>query len=112
MIHTTRKLMIASAISLSSMAANAHLNSDAEAVAYKFAGDMSYSSFCRAVVEDNVNMLVRSLNNKVGTIASSRKTVLQKVLSEEGIKCDGLNLIEFSEQREAEAIHAYLAKKA
>ena len=96
-------------LALSAFGASAHMKSED---AYRFAGDREYSSFCKAVVTDDVKMLKRSVTNKVGLVAGSRKDVLQKLLSIDGMKCNGIDLVEFSKQREASEVHAYLTHKA
>ena len=96
-------------LALSAFGANAHMKSED---AYRFAGDREYASLCKAVVTDDVKMLKRSVANKVGLLGSSRKVVLQKLLSIYGMKCNGIDLVEFSKQREASEVHAYLTHKA
>jgi hypothetical protein len=96
-------------LALSAFTASAHMKSED---AYRFAGDQEYSKFCKAVVTDDVKMLKRSVTDKVGLVAGSRKDVLQKLLSIDGMKCNGIDLIEFSKQRQASEVHAYLTHKA
>jgi hypothetical protein len=50
----------------------------------RYAGDLGYKKFCEAVVKDDVNMLKRSVRNKVG-------------------------LVSFSEQRKASQVSQYLS---
>lgn len=89
--------------------ANAHLKT--ETAEYRFAGDMEYSSFCKAVVENDLDLFKRTISNKVGTLAGSRKDVVRKLVSEDGMTCNGANLVEFSMQREASDVHAYLTEQ-
>ena len=51
----------------------------------KYAGDLEYKNFCEAVVKDDVNMLKRSVRNKVGLVASSSQAVLKKLTASNGI---------------------------
>ena len=56
-------------------------------------------------------MLKRSLRGKVGQVAASSNDVLRKLVSADGMKCNGVDLIKFSEQREASQVSAYLKTK-
>jgi hypothetical protein len=103
-----KKLLLVT-LAFSAFAANAHTESDSP---YSFAGDREYSNFCEAVVTDDVKMLKRSITGKVGLVANNRKDVLRKLLSIDGMKCNGVDLVEFSKQREASEVHAYLTDKA
>lgn len=87
--------------------ANAKMES---AKSFKFSGDTDYASFCKAVITDDVELLKRSIRDKVGEVASSSKHVLQKLIAADGMKCNDVNLVEFSQQREAKAVNAYLTQ--
>ena len=76
----------------------------------RFVGDLSYSSFCKAAVEDDVELLKRSLSQKVGDVASHRRAVLKRLIAENGMSCDGISLVEFSKQRGANDVYAYLTE--
>jgi hypothetical protein len=89
-------------------AASAHLNKD---LTYRFAGDIDYAGFCKAIVTNDVDMLKRNVKNKVGQLASRSEEVLRILISENGIKCNGIDLIEFSKQREANEVYAYLTSE-
>lgn len=95
-------------LAISAFTANAHIESDDT---YRFAGDRGYSRFCEAVVTNDVGMLKRSIRSKVGSVASNRKDVLRKLLSVDGMKCNGIDLIKFSKQREASEVYAYLTEQ-
>jgi hypothetical protein len=95
-------------LALSAFTASAHMKSEDD---YRFAGDQDYSGFCKAVVTDDVTMLKRGVTDKVGLVAGSRKDVLRKLLSIDGMTCNGIDLLEFSKQREASKVHAYLTDK-
>ena len=95
-------------LALSAFTATAHMKSED---GYRFAGDREYSTLCKAVVTNDVDMLKRGVNREVGNLASNRKGVLRKLLSVDGIKCNGIDLIEFAKQREASEVHAYLSEK-
>jgi len=101
-----KKILLVS-LALSAFAAKAHTESDSS---YRFAGDHEYARFCKAVVTDDVKMLKRSITGKVGLVAGSRKNVLRKLLSEDGLKCNGSDLIKFSKEREAFKVNAYLSE--
>ena len=76
----------------------------------RFVGDVNYSTFCKAAVEDNVTMLKRALTQKVGDVAPSRRAVLKKLVAEDGMSCDGFSLVEFSKQRGAQDVYAFLTQ--
>ena len=101
-----KKILIVT-LALSAFTASAHMKSED---VYRFAGDREYSGFCKAVVTDDVKMLKRSVTDKVGLVAGSRKDVLRKLLSIDGMRCNGIDLVEFSKQREASEVYAYLSK--
>jgi hypothetical protein len=103
-----KKILIAT-LAMSAFTASAHMESES---AYRFAGDRGYSSFCKAVVTDDLKMLKRSITNKVGLVAGNRKDVLRKILADDGMTCNGIDLIEFSKQREASEVNAYLTNEA
>jgi hypothetical protein len=86
--------------------ANAKLGSSEKV---KYAGDLAYKNFCEAVVRDDVNMLKRSVRDKVGLIANSSQAVLKKLTASNGIECNGADLVSFSEQRKASQVFKYLS---
>jgi hypothetical protein len=75
----------------------------------QYAGDLEYKNFCEAVVKDDVNMLKRSVRNKVGLVASSSQAVLKKLTASNGMACNGVDLVSFSEQRNASQVYQYLS---
>jgi hypothetical protein len=95
-------------LAMSAFAANAHMKSDDN---YRFVGDREYSSFCEAVMTNDLDMLKRGIRSKVGLVASNRKDVLRKLLSIDGMKCNGIDLIKFSKQRKASEVYAYLTEE-
>jgi hypothetical protein len=95
-------------LTLSAFTASAHMKSED---VYRFAGDREYSAFCKAVLTDDVKMLKRSVTGKVGLLAGSRKDVLRKILSIDGMKCNGISLVDFSKQRKASEVYAYLTEE-
>lgn len=76
----------------------------------RFAGDMDYSGFCKAVVDDDLRLLKVSVERKVGELSSTRKGVLRKLISETGMTCNGLDLVTFSQLRDAQQVYAYLTQ--
>jgi hypothetical protein len=76
----------------------------------RYAGDLGYKKFCEAVVKDDVNMLKRSVRNKVGLVANSSQAVLKKLTATDGMECNGVGLVSFSEQRKASQVYQYLSK--
>jgi hypothetical protein len=93
-------------ITLCSLNANAKLNS---LDTVKYAGDLAYKNFCKAVVKDDVNMLKRSIREKIGLVANSSDAVLKKLTATDGMECNGVDLVSFSEQRKASQVYQYLS---
>ncbi|MFT5838106.1 MAG: hypothetical protein ACI9UT_000597 [Flavobacteriales bacterium] len=102
------KKLIALSMALCVMNASAKLGSPAKV---KYAGDLDYKNFCEAVVNDDVNMLKRSIRQKIGVLASNNQGVLKHLTAEGGMECNGFDLVSFSEQRKAANVSKYLAKK-
>lgn len=98
-------ILLASSVSF---AASASINNDANV---KYVGDMKYASFCKAVVNNDVDLFKMTLGRFVGELGSSRERVLDRILAE-GVKCSGADLVEFSTQRKATNIDAYISKKS
>lgn len=103
-----KKVILATLLgSLLSVNANAALKSEDN---FKFVGDTEYSSFCKAVLDDNVALFKRSLKRFVGPLGASRKSVLERVLENDNVQCAGQGIVEFSEQREAKEIAEYIRR--
>lgn len=83
-------------------------NAAMEASKVRFTGDPQYANFCKAVVEDDLRLLKRSIMSKVGLVATSSQGVMRKLISVDGVKCNDLDLVKFAEQRKASHIQAYL----
>lgn len=104
-----KKLLLTTLFTLTTFTASAGMESSHKV---RFAGDIEYSSFCKAVVEDDLDMLKRSVRSKVGRVATSSKDVMRKLVATNGMKCNGVDLIKFSEQRKASQVNAYLTTNA
>jgi hypothetical protein len=100
-----KKIILTSLLVLTTFTASAAMESSSK---MRFSGDIEYSSFCEAVVNDDLDMLKRSVKNKIGLVAISSKGVMRKLISADGVTCNGLDLITFSEQRKASQVNAYL----
>lgn len=95
------------------MASASTMANDVKPSRYKLVGDMDYSSFCKAVLQDDVALLKTSLIRKVGVVASSRKDVLRKILSpQDGMTCAGSNLMDFAKTRQADDVYAFLVQQS
>jgi hypothetical protein len=105
-----KKLIAVSVISMAffTLNTNAKLGSQNNV---KYAGDLSYKKFCEAVVKDDVNMLKRSVRDKIGLLASSSQGVLKKLISSDGMECNGVDLMSFSEQRKSSQVYKYLSNE-
>ncbi|MGJ8679814.1 DUF3718 domain-containing protein [Paraglaciecola sp.] len=104
------KKLIAVSIALFALNANAAMESKSK---IKYKGDTNYKNFCQAVVADDVSLLKKSLRSQVGEVSGSQKRVNNILITEKGIKCNGLGLTEFSKERAATQVAAFLkqAKK-
>lgn len=78
---------------------------------FAFKGDLEYSGFCKAIVNDNLPLLKRNMSRKVGELGSSRKDVLSRLVAQDGMTCNGVDLIKFSRERKALEVYAYLTQK-
>ncbi|MCF2948080.1 DUF3718 domain-containing protein [Paraglaciecola aquimarina] len=77
---------------------------------YKFVGDNDYASFCKSALNNDLGQFKRAVNNKVGTLASSRKKVLSIALEGNNISCDGVSLVEFFEKNNATDVLDFIAQ--
>ncbi|WP_252728046.1 DUF3718 domain-containing protein [Alteromonas sp. C1M14] len=75
---------------------------------YRFIGDTQFAGFCKAVATDDVRALRANLSRNVGRIAATEREVLRMLTAQDGLTCNGANLIEFSVQRDASAVHDFL----
>ena len=107
MRNTMKKLIVVS-IFFASLNASAKMGSTENV---QYAGDLDFKSFCEAVVKDDLNMLKRGLRNMVGVVSSNHIVVLDKLLGSEGMRCNGLDLVAFSKQRDASKVLSYLSNK-
>ncbi|MBT0585480.1 DUF3718 domain-containing protein [Alteromonas oceanisediminis] len=108
-MNTLRKsvtIVTLGAALLSSVSAFA--NNASETRDIRFVGDTQYAGFCQAIVQDDVIKLRKQASRKVGRLAGSQRGVLRAVTSEQGVTCNGKTLIEFSQDKQAEDVHAYL----
>ncbi|WJG10071.1 hypothetical protein [Aliiglaciecola sp. LCG003] len=78
----------------------------------KYTGDMEFASFCKAVVNNDIQLFKVSLNRFIGELGSSRKRVLDRVLEADTITCSGKNLVEFTQERNATQIDTFISSKA
>ena len=74
----------------------------------KFIGDVRYAGYCKAILEDNVSAIRQVANRSVGEVAGSRRGVIRLVSSDNGVTCNGKNLVQFSLEKNATDVHAYL----
>ncbi len=105
-LETHMKKLIALSVALATFGANAALESN---VQYK--GDTQFSSFCEAVVSDDVSLLKKSLRSKVGIVGLSERSVKKLVVAENGVKCNGTSLKAFSKERQATKVAEFLKGK-
>ena len=79
---------------------------------YRFIGDTQFAGFCKAVATDDVRALRVNLSRNVGRIAATEREVLRMVTAEDGLTCNGENLVDFSVQREASDVHEFLTSRS
>ena len=103
------KKLVAAILATASIAANAHESVDTTLV---FKGDLSYASFCRAAAEDNVRLMRNSFKNKIGVVAGSKRDTMKILLDSNNLSCNGVGIVEFSKQREAKNVVAFLEETA
>ncbi len=105
-----RNLMLTTAalslLAISPFASAATEQSLTESV--KFTGDTKYASFCKAVLENSVSSIRQSAMRSVGEVAPSRRSVIRVVSADDGVTCNGKTLIEFSVEKNATDVHAFL----
>lgn len=102
-----KKLIAVTTIALCAFNANAAMESKAKV---KFKGDTKYSSFCAAVVADDVELLNKSFRRQVGKVASTKSAVMDLIVSDNGVKCNDQTLSKFSEKRASTQVAAFLNK--
>lgn len=93
------------ALAITSISAIAHEPYDKRLV---FVGNTSFASFCKAAIRDDVMLMRRSFSKKVGVVATSKSGVYELLLSKENLSCNGKDIVEFSKERNAEAVLGYL----
>ncbi|MCF2949014.1 hypothetical protein L0668_12905 [Paraglaciecola aquimarina] len=99
------KKLIAVSIALCALNANAAMESKSKV---KYKGDTNFKNFCEAVVVDDVALLKKSLRKQVGEVASTQSKVKALLIAEKGVKCNGVGLTEFSKERAATKVAAFL----
>lgn len=91
--------------------ATAAVSGPVAAKEFRFIGDTQYAGFCKAVATDDVRGLRANLSRNVGRIAATEREVLRMLTAEDGLTCNGVNLIDFSVQRDASAVHDFLTAR-
>ena len=106
-MKTLKTIAVISAMTVSAMAA-ASTEDTASLDNVKYTGDMKYAGFCKAVLENSVDGLRLVANRSVGEVAASRRGVIRAVTADNGVTCNGKSLIEFSIEKNAGDVHAFL----
>lgn len=105
-----KKLVLASVLSMSvSLSAFAGVTLDKPTY---YLGDEKFVPFCKAVVNNDLELFRMTLTSFVGELGSSRQHVLNRVLKDNSVQCAGKGLIEFTTARNATEIVNYLNKQA
>jgi hypothetical protein len=79
---------------------------------YKFVGDKNFKNFCKSAVTNNVSLFKRAVSSQIGSLGSSNKEVINKVLDADNVTCAGESLGKFFESREATNVISYIAEKS
>ncbi|WP_100656525.1 DUF3718 domain-containing protein [Alteromonas flava] len=74
----------------------------------KYTGDVRFAGFCKAVLENSVTSIQHFATRSVGEVAASRRAVIRAVAADNGVTCNGKTLIEFSLEKNATDVHAFL----
>ncbi|MCV2884432.1 hypothetical protein OE749_06975 [Aestuariibacter sp. AA17] len=74
----------------------------------RFVGDVAYAGFCKAVVNDNVDLFKRSVRRFVGPLGGTKEEVLARVLRNDNVTCSGEGIKDFANQRNATDVVAYI----
>lgn len=101
-----KKLVVLS-MALCALNASAKMGSNDKV---KYAGDTAYSGFCEAIVKDDLDLLKRNLRRKIGIVGPNKQSVLERLVADGGMLCNGVGLVSFSEQRKASEVLGYLSK--
>lgn len=73
-----------------------------------FVGDKRFAGFCKAAINDSVDLFNRALRRQVGYIAGTREEALSIVVDGTKVSCGGKSIEEFSKERGAEKLVAFL----
>lgn len=79
---------------------------------FLFTGDRTYSNFCRAITQDNLELLKTSFQRKIGVVALSKSDVYRTLLNENNLSCNGKGLLEFSKDYKAQTVQMWLETRA
>jgi hypothetical protein len=110
-MKSLKSTLVTSAVVIAStMAFNASAAAPQKDV--RFVGETQFAGFCKAIINDDIKVLRSSLSRNVGRIGASQREVLRMVTSEEGLTCNGSSLIEFSVERDANAVYEYLTSRS
>lgn len=110
---TMKNLVKTTLVALATTAAlSSQAMADAPVKSVRFVGDTDFAGFCKAIVKDDIRLLRSSLARNVGRIAASQREVLRLVTAEDGMTCNGTNLIEFSVERNADSVYQYLTQRS
>jgi len=102
------KMLVATAV----FAVAVNANASALQKEVRFVGETQFAGFCKAVLLDDVKILRSNLARNVGRIGASQREVLRLVTSENGLTCNGVDLIKFSVEREANTVYEYLTSRS
>lgn len=104
-------MKLVTAIVLMGITASAAAKMESSEDKYRYKGDTEFSGFCKAIVDDNLVLLKRSAQAKVGSFGKNNLDVIRKIAAANGMKCNGSDLLAFAKERKADEIYAYLNKK-
>ncbi|MBD3584715.1 DUF3718 domain-containing protein [Salinimonas sp. HHU 13199] len=102
------KLLNKKLLATSALLVLSHTATAGNETVVRYKGDTSFSGFCKAVVKDDVRILRSSIQRSVGNVAASDREVIRRITAKDGLTCNGSNLIEFSEKRNAKQVKSFL----
>ncbi|WP_296043858.1 DUF3718 domain-containing protein [uncultured Alteromonas sp.] len=85
---------------------------DVTAEGVRFTGDTEFAGFCKAVVKDDVRLLRSSVSRNIGLIGASQREVLKVISAKDGVTCNGVSLVEFSQSRDASNVYQFLTARS
>ncbi len=107
----SKNTLVGSVLAVIALSAAAQDTEKKDRAAVRFIGEVEYAGFCSAVIRDDISALEKNVTRYVGKLAGSREAVLARVIAEDGLRCNGDNLIVFAQRRGAHSVHNFLTAR-